>query len=89
LGGGCRLEEFEGSGNITWHGEVQEPVVVVPGESNPASAVEFARPVDGSFVVGDEGREKVVDVGFAGVGDTEIIDDEGEEDGAAGVWWYV
>jgi hypothetical protein len=76
------LEELEGSSNVARHGDIQEPVTVVPGESN--ATVELVGPVDTGLVVGVERRQEVFDACFAGVAHTQVIDDEGTEDGGAG-----
>ena len=65
--------------NITWHGQVDFAFLVVPIKCDSQVASSF--PVLVNFVVLLNCLDKMVDIGFVDVFDSEVIDNQCEADG--------
>ena len=76
-------ESVDGLGDVAGHGEVDGSGGVVPLESE--AAVERAGPVGGNFILELEGVDQVLGVFGADVLHSEVVDNEGEGDGACGM----
>ena len=64
----------EGAIDVAWHGYIDVSFVIIPVEVQ--AAVELAFPVYGDFVVGLEGGNEVVGIGFREILDAEVVDTE-------------
>ena len=73
------LELCEGFGDISWHGEVNLSLGVVPVKGD--ASVMRAGPVCGDLVVFSEDLEEMLRVFFSAVFDTKIVRHKGELDG--------
>jgi hypothetical protein len=64
-------ESFEGSWDVSWHGDVDVSFVIVPVECE--ATAEGAVPINGKFVVGFECVNQMLGVGFRKILDTKVI----------------
>ena len=70
------LKSLEGSLDVALHGDISIALVVVPVKVHPT--VEVADPIDSGCVVGLDGFDEIVGVGFIEVLDAEVVDAESE-----------
>ena len=77
------LQCLDGSGHVSWHGDVDGTVGVVPVERE--AAVEGACPIYGDRVERLEGSDEVLGVLLADVVYPEVVDDESECDWSCAV----
>ena len=80
---GCRMGKFgEGPGNVGGHRNVNIALGIVPVEGE--ATVELASPVKGEFIVGVDGVDEVLSIGFGKIFDAKIVNTKCES-GAFGL----
>jgi len=83
LGAGV-FKTLEGTRDISWHGEVASPGIVVPIESD--TTIEGTSPIDAYFIVGLKDALEVGSMVLTNILDTKVINCEAEHDGSGGVF---
>ena len=78
------LKLVEGFLDVWGHGDVKNPLVIVP--INDETAIEGSSPVDGDSIVLLEQLDEMVRRVFADVLDTKIVDHKGEADVFGGMF---
>ena len=75
------LEASQSAGDVTWHGNVNVTVGVIPGQSE--AAVQRAVPLCGDGVELAKRSDEMLSVVFADILDAEVVDNKGEGDGSS------